>query len=441
MQTLESTVLRIDNILLSVEQTTGNFYFGLLPHFSSRETVHTYCRELVESNPLITGCAMAFSPGYFEAGENYMAYFHRDDRGGIVESETFAGAPYTEQAWFTRPMNTFKPGWMLPLDNDVPASEPLITFTLPIYGPERKPVGVVGVDVSLELLSEIVDAAKPSPNSYCMLLSADGSFIVHLDSRRLAQDSRARASALADPSPSVRQAAEAMLSGEADYRRFRMNGQGYYVFYKPFQRVREYEQWNEELGWSVGIVYPENDIFGDYNRLLYYVLAIAATGLLLLFALCRYIFRRQLKPLLMLTESAQHIAQGNYSDTIPRSTQNDEIGHLQDNFGQMQQSLSSRIGELEQLTATLEERGAGLRAAYTRARKADGMKTAFLHNMTDQMLAPAEAIDRDVADLAGGNADTRGAADNIRRSGTTITRLLDHLINISDEEPEEGGDQ
>ena len=31
-QTLEDTVLKIDNILLSVEQTAGNFYWDLLTH-------------------------------------------------------------------------------------------------------------------------------------------------------------------------------------------------------------------------------------------------------------------------------------------------------------------------------------------------------------------------------------------------------------------------
>ena len=34
-QTLDGTVQRIDNILLSVEQTTGNFYFNIMPHINN----------------------------------------------------------------------------------------------------------------------------------------------------------------------------------------------------------------------------------------------------------------------------------------------------------------------------------------------------------------------------------------------------------------------
>lgn len=449
--TLDATVMHIDNILLSVEQTTGNIFFGLMPHLDSREAVSIYCRKLVESNPYVTGCAIAFAPDHYEAGENFMAYFHRDSNGCISELPDFAGGSYTQQAWFTESMTNFMPRWMMPLGNDEVMPEALITFCLPIFEMPKgtahppaspsawKPIGIIGVDVSLALLSEIVNAAKPSANSYSMLLADDGSFIVHPDTSRLTHGRGTSVSALSDQSSSVRQAAEAMLSGKEGYSAFTMKGREYYVFYKPFQRIRARGQWNDSLGWSVGIVYPKDDIFGDYSTLLTYVIVIAVAGLLLLFFLCRTIFHRQLQPLLMLSEAAQHIAQGNYDDTVPHTGQQDEIGRLQENFRQMQHSLSSRIRELEQLTTTLEERGDGLRAAYNRARKADGMKTAFLHNMTDQMLAPAEAICRNVETLSNGDADMQEAAEDIPRQGKTITRLLDHLINISDEEPGEGG--
>ena len=75
------------------------------------------------------------------------------------------------------------------------------------------------------------------------------------------------------------------------------------------------------LGWSVGIVYPEEDIFGDYNRLLTYVLLIAFIGILLLVLLCRFIIHRRLLPLIFLTKSAHRIANGHYDEAIPDSHQ------------------------------------------------------------------------------------------------------------------------
>jgi nitrate/nitrite-specific signal transduction histidine kinase len=147
---------------------------------------------------------------------------------------------------------------------------------------------------------------------------------------------------------------------------------------------------------------------------------------------------------MMLTESAQRIARGNYNDPIPMSHHHDELGRLQDNFQQMQQSLASHIGELEQLTATLQERGDELRKAYDQAQKADRMKTAFLHNMTNQMVGPAGAINKDVAALSasGHEADAQEMnrlTDDIQQNGNAITCLLNDLLHLSDEEEKKKG--
>lgn len=188
------------------------------------------------------------------------------------------------------------------------------------------------------------------------------------------------------------------------------------------------------------MIYPEDDIFGDYKKLTYYVIAIALFGLLLMYLLCRYIIHQQLLPLLMLTEKAQLIAKGNYNVHIPESQQVDEIGRLQDNFRQMQHSLANHIGELEALKTKLQEHGEELQAAYKQARKADRMKTAFLHNMTNQMVAPAETIYKDVHELSDGeNPDMISLTNDIVIKGNAIANLLDNLIIVSDEDFVKGG--
>ena len=486
-QTLEGTVQRIDNILLSVEQATGNMFFNLLPHLDDKDMIISSCRKLVEANPQIAGCAIAMKPYYFKDREYFMAYYYRQSNGGqswdsdtrvtvsqddsllftdspIIQAETFGNCPYTEQIWYTDPIVTAKPKWLNPLIGIEADVEPITTFCLPIPGPDGEPIGVIGVDVSLSLLSHIVLAAKPSPNSYCTLLAADGSYIVHPDSTKLLRQLFSSGDAMSDgqltesaPSkvvealrstPSAWDAANAMLSGETGYKPFTLNGQNYYVFYKPFKRAAIPGRSIEELDWSAGIIYPEDDIFGDYNHLFYYVLIIAAIGLILLFVLSRSIIHRQLKPLLMLTESAQLIAKGNYDEPIPDSHQSDEIGRLQAHFQQMQQSLSTHIGELEHLTDTLRKHGMELRAAYEHAQQGDRMKTAFMHNMTNQMVNPANAIDSAVEALCALSNKSRQESDSesqgtvataerltneIQQHGKTITKILNNLIYVSED--------
>ena len=438
-QTLEGTVQSIDNILLSVEQTTGNIYFNLMPHLDQPDMMYTYCRQIVESNKYVAGCAIAFRENFYQEHDLFMPYFRRENIGGrdtIIQVETFANGPYTEQVWYTRPMESARPEWLNPLTglgNDT-GEAPIFTFSLPLYGADGKTAGVVGVDVKLSQLSQIVSATKPSANSYCLLLDSDGTFIVRPSGNKSFLQT---AFSLYGDDADVGEAVKAMVSGETGYKPFRLNGIDYYVFFKPFKRAAVPGRSMEKLEWSVGIIYPEDDIFGDYNSLSTYVLAIAVVGLLLLFLCCRVMINRQLKPLLMLTASAQRIAKGKYNELIPDSRQADEVGRLQDNFQKMQQSLSAYIGELEQLKTTLQQHGEDLNAAYNQAQKADRMKTAFLHNMTNQMIGPAEAIDRDVSALCNdkvGNQDISQLSDDIQQKGNTIAELLDNLINISADE-------
>ena len=438
-QTLEGTVQSIDNILLSVEQTTGNIYFNLMPHLDQPDMMYTYCRQIVESNKYVAGCAIAFRENFYQEHDLFMPYFRRENIGGrdtIIQVETFANGPYTEQVWYTRPMESARPEWLNPLTglgNDT-GEAPIFTFSLPLYGADGKTAGVVGVDVKLSQLSQIVSATKPSANSYCLLLDSDGTFIVRPSGNKSFLQT---AFSLYGDDADVGEAVKAMVSGETGYKPFRLNGINYYVFFKPFKRAAVPGRSMEKLEWSVGIIYPEDDIFGDYNSLSTYVLAIAVVGLLLLFLCCRVMINRQLKPLLMLTASAQRIAKGKYNELIPDSRQADEVGRLQDNFQKMQQSLSAYIGELEQLKTTLQQHGEDLNAAYNQAQKADRMKTAFLHNMTNQMLGPAEAIEKDVNALCNdntGNQNISQLSDDIQQNGSTIAELLDNLISISADE-------
>lgn len=434
-QTLEATVLHVDNILLSVEQTAGNFYWDILLHLNEPERLRTYVTRLVESNRQIEGAAIAFEPYFYkDRGEQTMFYPHRTPSGSIVQAESFGSRPYIEQSWYTEPLTTGKPCWINPLKNDDTEDDALISFCLPLYAVKNGVagiVGVLGVDVSLAVLSDIVLSTKPSPNSYATMLGSDGSFIVHPDSDKVLHHTIFTLNHK-DTDPMFLETARAMMAGETGWHRFNNDGTDCLLFYKPFRRDSIPGRAMLDLGWSIGVVYPVNDIFGDSDRQLVIVVIIAVVSLLLLLVFCRWLIYRQLEPLHLLTESAQRIADGHFEDVIPDSRQQDEVGRLQNHFQQMQQSLSQRIGELYQLTEKLKDDGRRLSNAYEKAKIADRMKTEFMHNMTNQMLEPVVRIEESVKRFETDDEDmARTDSAIIQKQGATITELLDDLLRLS----------
>ena len=228
-----------------------------------------------------------------------------------------------------------------------------------------------------------------------------------------------------------------MTAGETGYKHVKMDGKDCYVFYKPFVRTDVPGRAQVDLGWSAGVIYPEGDIFGDYNRLLNIVLIIAIVGLLLLFVSCRLFIHRRIVPLRQLEKSAHRIAEGFYDELIPDSRRQDEVGRLQKHFQQMQKSLATRVGELQRATDILNERRTVLQAAYEAAQADDRMKTNFLYNMSDQLMMPVSDIKDRVMTISE-HADelteeeTSRLVEEIHQRGNQMTTLLNHIITESE---------
>lgn len=142
-------------------------------------------------------------------------------------------------------------------------------------------------------------------------------------------------------------------------------------------------------------------IEADYNRLLWLAFMVMGVGLFFLLLVCRFLIDRNLKPLDLLAETVRRIidhhaeeGQGsglNQEFVIPRERK-DEIGGLQSSFLTMQQTLSGYIDEIHQKTDTLKQRQMELEVAYERAQEDQRVKTAFLRNISQQIVQPVNAI-------------------------------------------------
>ena len=397
-QTLEATVARIDNVLLDVEQASGNIYWKMLRHdYLSLEAEGSYAQRLVDENPYIVD-----------------AHFHWNTDSFTVDTNLM--------------------GWTTPKRLTHIAGEALTTFRLPIYDGQTT-VGAFDVSVSLVQLSNIMLEGKPSPNSFCVLMGKDGKLIVFPDSAFLNKSAFELAKKY--DNNAEEDAIHAMTSGETGYKHVKMDGKDCYVFYKPFVRTDVPGRAQVDLGWSAGVIYPEGDIFGDYNRLLHMVVIIAIIGLLLLLVSCCLFIHRQFVPLRQLAKSAQRIAEGSYDEPIPDSPRQDEVGRLQQHFQQMQKSLATRVGELQHATDILNERRTVLQAAYEAAQADDRMKTNFLYNMSDQLMMPVSDIKDRVMTISE-HADelteeeTNRLVEEIHQRGNQMTTLLNHIITESE---------
>ena len=184
------------------------------------------------------------------------------------------------------------------------------------------------------------------------------------------------------------------------------------------------------------MVYPEDDIFGALMALNNYAVMVVVGCLLLLFLLCVGTTWLVLQPLRMLTRSARRVADGHFDEQVPDTSQQDEIGHLQQSFQNMQTSLIENEEAVRKKTAMLQESNKALSEAYEQAKEADRVKMAFLHHMTDKMVKPVNNIS-DMVEIFKNKEkplsreEMEKMVQTMIENSDAITLLLDQLLEVA----------
>lgn len=404
-QALDGIACRIDNTFLSVEQTAAMIQGDIPGCLDNPQGLYNLCRNVLEANPSIDGCAIALNPEkYTFRGKPFMAYIHRAN-GEIISSESFTSLPFTEQEWFVKPLQESVARWVGPLKNEKTETEPLISYDVPIVK-DNSTVAVLGIDMSLSVLTQIVQNYKTSTHSYITLLDRDGSYIVHPDSNRIRHmDSMAQLNDVENPP--VIKALQEMVGGKSQV---------------------------SNLGWSIAVIYPEYDLFADFDPGYRLATVLIIVGLILLFAGAIAIPRIRLKPLKELVDVTQVISEGNYNLSGFETSRTDEVGRLQSQYGKMLHSVSDYMEQLQNLSQKEAAQQDELARIYARTKEVQKRKAAFFGNMTHHMVDVTAEIQSGVDKLcefgAGmGEQETKKILDSIEKNGQRVTEILNDMLN------------
>ena len=348
-QVLDNAVLRLDDILDDVERTASVLYRFVIRDLDKPDMMVSHSNNTIRYNSALSGCSISFEPGYYPSkGEYYSIYSWPGENDKIEwEQEGADDYRYYEKEWYLYSKLLGYDCWTEPyLDTTGIAGkgvEMLISYCTPVFDSTSVFVGAITLDLSLKQLSEALYNVRPYPNAYCILIGEGGKYLVHPDSDKLMTHSiYSDAEELAVPE--LVKLGESMEKQERGEQELFLNGQHYYVFYRPVPTT----------GWNIAIFCPESDIYGGYDRLQRKILWSLLAGLALVFLLSVLLIRHQLAPLAKLAEEADYIASGNFDRPMPVRKRNDEIGVLSQSFVHMQSSLVRHIQELTESTASRE---------------------------------------------------------------------------------------
>ena len=342
---LENTTLRVTSILDKVVVATDNTDWLIGRHLDAPDSMFVYSRRILENNPDLNGCSIAFEPDYFkDRGRWFSAYSLRLGDTILTTQEGNEHYDYFYTDWYQLCKLLDRPVWTEPFmdynPDDIYSPGMIVSYCKPLKDNEGSYIGTISVDISLNWLSQTISAVKPYPHSYSVMIGHGGTYFVHPDTNKLFYQS-IFTSSMDSPDSVMMELGHAMQRGDEGMRQLTIGDEKCYVFFKPLG----------ETGWSAAIVCPEKDIFQSFHDLRRMVTINVIVALLLMMVICRRIIRRELKPLTHLSKQAETIASGDFGISLPDNGRDNEIGQLTRSFSNMQQSLVKYIDELKETTA------------------------------------------------------------------------------------------
>ena len=210
---------------------------------------------------------------------------------------------------------------------------------------------------------------------------------------------------------------------EQGYRQILSEGREMFIFSQPIGK----------RPFNLAVVCPAQDIY-EYNPgVQWFLLLRGGIGILILLYIIYLVIARHLRPLHILADAAQSIANGRLDTPISEAYHEHETGRLQNSLKKMQASLATYMAEMQQKQDTLSQQNAELQAAYAEAQAYEALREKVLSKMTDRMAAPVAQICHSTETVCH-HYDTLSKAEmtalqtDIMHATQTLTELLDQLM-------------
>ncbi|EXJ15673.1 SpoIIE family protein phosphatase [Imhoffiella purpurea] len=342
-------VQRVGQFLVTARRATETLAQAIESGRFDEAELEELLRRSLLTSPELFGVGLALDPaGLGDASQRSMMYFHRQ-ADGIRFTTELDEDDYLVEDWYQIPYALQEPEWSEPYYEDLAGRSQLIaTFSLPIadtaHHPDR-PLGILAADIDLDWLTRQVAKVAVLDTGFAVLISRNGTILTHPDADLIMNESLFSLAELSEDPELQRAQAHQLLSG----------GQGF-IEHSPLLGVMAHIHYAPIAAsdWTLAIVFPESELFGDIDRLTLSAAGIGLIGLLVSLIAMALVARSISRPLRALVHSTGRIAQGDFEAPLPEPSHADEVADLTRSFAAMRIALRRHLEQLQRATAARE---------------------------------------------------------------------------------------
>ena len=283
---LETIEMQVMDVVNQAEAAVRNSVWIAQWCLDVPDSLERVTQRILADNPVVKGSTVALVPGYLKQYPLLAPYTTVLPEGGTktlsLATEEY---DYPSQEWFTKPLELDEGYWSEPYFDEGGGNILMVTYSLPVKDKAGKTAAILTADISLDWLTELVGNVHVYPTAFSMVISRMGQIMVCPAETLIMRRTVNEVAGTMEDSTGMKALNRAMLSGESGSMSIRSQGIVHYVFFAPVSRT----------GWSLSIVIPKKEIFGNLERIGRWVGLLQLLGLLMIVFIITYVFKSQMK--------------------------------------------------------------------------------------------------------------------------------------------------
>ncbi len=355
------------------------------------------------------------------------------DNSGTLRGYTASGPKEMvvgDKAWYKETMQGKKDAFMSSPVISQATGKIIVNSISLIKDESNKNVGMILAAIYVQAVADKVQNLKIGEKGYGLLVSGDGTFVVHPDQAYIMKKKITE-----DDDPQVQALGEKMLRGDNGmYRYTAKSGDHMIAFLEPINTT----------GWSVATIVYEDEILAPARKAL---MIMGGISLLMLILISISIFiaaNKLVKPLHVMVQAVNEMAGGDFTEKAAQIHTKDEFGLLATAIREMRikiRSLMRSVSESsqtlaaasEELTATSEQSSLASDQIAT-AITAVAQGTATQLTSSGETMTSVEALSENIRDISANAASTASksaeAAKVAQGGGAKLEEAIEQMHRI-----------
>lgn len=334
-----------------------------------------------------------------------------DSNASITSAGSISGADYdcTTRAWY----ECTQTGKTMLTKTYVAAStgKTILSAATPVYDKSNKVIGVVGIDVGLDTVMNMMGNYTIGKEGYTMLLASDGDFVYHPNSDLI--DTMIQDMNITD------NVGTAISNQSEQLLKYTVNGEHKYGYIMPIGTT----------GFIALSCIPNGQYYSSLIMAVILLLIVIVIGLGFIIFLISKLSNKIVNPLVQLNGAAMELAKGNLDVTIDAHT-DDEVGELAKSIEKTVKRLKEYIDyidEISQVLANMADGKLAIQLKYAYVGEFQKVKDA-LNNISESMTDVMTNIVEGANQVSVGSDDLANAAQNMAENTQTQAASIEELL-------------